>query len=200
MISFAGKGILRILAAIGLLVVLVTFTPLVSWWAKLYAGAWNDPAGDVLIVLAGDQLDDGIIGRSSYWRCVYAAMAWKAGGFRGILISGVRSAPLMADLMVFNGVPRDAIRLEPRSSSTRENALFTAGLLRQIPGTKVLLTSDFHMLRAHRAFAKAGVEVLPRPFPDALKRSQHWHNRLEVFFDLVLETLKIVWYAAHNWI
>src|SRR5215813_5065330 len=55
------------LAGLGLLVVLVTMTPLVSWWAGALAGPWEDPAGDVLIVLGGSLLADGVMGPSSYW-------------------------------------------------------------------------------------------------------------------------------------
>jgi uncharacterized SAM-binding protein YcdF (DUF218 family) len=195
------KVIVHSLAVIGAVVVVATCTPLVSWWAMLYAGTWDDSAGEVMVVLAADQIDAHMIGRSSYWRSVYAVWVWKEGGFRTIVISGERSTTQpMADFIAFSGVPRNAILLEPRSATTRENAVFTADLLRQTPGKKVLLTSDFHMFRARRAFNKAGMSVLPRPFPDALKRSQNWRNRLDVFFDLMLESCKIIWYAAHGWI
>jgi uncharacterized SAM-binding protein YcdF (DUF218 family) len=201
MLTSLRKAASRILIAIGLLVVVVTATPLVEWWAGLYAGNWDDSTGDVMIVLAGDMIDAKIIGRHSYWRSVYAVWVWKEGGVRTIVISGDKSTSQpMADFMVFSGVPREIIRLEPRAVSTRENALFTTEMLRGTPGKKVLLTSDFHMFRARRAFLKAGLPVAARPFPDAIKRAQNWRNRLEVFFDLALETVKIVWYAAHGWI
>jgi len=45
---------------------------------------------------------------------------------------------------------------ENYSRSTRENALNTARLLAGDTGTLVLMTSDFHMYRALRAFRKAG--------------------------------------------
>lgn len=191
----------RILALIGAAVLIVTATPLVSWWASWYAGAWNDPSGDVMIVLVGDTLDPYLIGRSSYWRSVYAVRAWKAGHFQKVIISGERPASqLMQEYLAFSGVPGAAILIEPASTTTRENALFTQRLLSGAAGSKVLLTSDYHMFRAHRAFERVGLRVLPRPFPDALKRSQRWQNRLEVFFDLLLESAKIVWYEAHGWL
>src|SRR5262245_40190209 len=76
------------LAGLGFLCVLVTATPLVSWWATILAGPWADPTGDVLIVLAGSSLDGGLIGESSYWRATYAVLAWRAGGFRRVVVSG----------------------------------------------------------------------------------------------------------------
>jgi len=63
-----------------------------------------------------------------------------------------------------------------------------------------LLTSDYHMFRAHRAFTKAGLAVAPRPFPDAIKRSQNWENRWPVFVELCNETAKICYYYIRGWI
>jgi len=97
-------------------------------------------------------------------------------------------------------VPAQAIQIETQSRSTRENALYVKALLAGVPGRKVLLTSDYHMFRAHRAFKKAGLEVVPRPYPDAGKRASGWTGRWPAFLDLVRETIKIGYYYAHGWI
>jgi uncharacterized SAM-binding protein YcdF (DUF218 family) len=76
------------LASLGLLLVLVTVTPVVFWWAGVLAGPWEDPNGDVLIVLGGSLLDKGLMGQSSYWRSVYALRAWRQGSFQKIVING----------------------------------------------------------------------------------------------------------------
>src|SRR5438445_426314 len=78
----------RALIAIGLLYVVVSASPVTDWWARGLSGAWNDPKGDVLIVLGGDYLGDSTIGLHSYWRTGYAARAWRAGGIRQVLVSG----------------------------------------------------------------------------------------------------------------
>ncbi len=75
------RFIVGVLAAIGFLFVLVTFTPINFWWASHLAGAWNDPVGEMLIVPGADAVQ-GSIGYSSYWRSVYAVRAWKQGGFQ----------------------------------------------------------------------------------------------------------------------
>lgn len=75
------RALVALLAGLGLLVVVVTFTPLVSWYSGLLAGAWEDPRGDVLIVLAAERLDSDTLGLGSYWRSVYANLAWREGGF-----------------------------------------------------------------------------------------------------------------------
>jgi uncharacterized SAM-binding protein YcdF (DUF218 family) len=181
--------------------VIVTFSPLLGWWAAALSGAMADPRGDVLIVLAGDRIEPAMIGETSYWRSVYAVWAWRSGGFRRIVVSGEQAgAAPMRDFMVCQGVPAEAIALEPRSASTRENAEFTAALLKTEAGKRVLLTSDYHMYRARRAFEKAGLAVLPRPFPDAAKRINQRPNRWPVFCELIRETIKIGYYYARGWI
>jgi uncharacterized SAM-binding protein YcdF (DUF218 family) len=68
------------------------------------------------------------------------------------------------------------------------------------PGKKVLLTSDYHMFRAFRAFRKTGLQVEPRPFPDAYKRINKWNLRWPVFLDLCLEASKTGYYRMRGWI
>jgi uncharacterized SAM-binding protein YcdF (DUF218 family) len=183
----------------------VTFTPLDYWWATWLAGPWNGPSGDVLIVLGGSVLDDGTIGGSTYWRAVYAVRAWREGRFKAIVLSGGgppggSAAEAMRDFIVAQGVPRESIWLESRSQSTRENAVFAKPILDGMPGRKVLLTSDFHMYRAQRAFKKVGLDVVPRPFPDVRKRAQKPLGRWEAFLDLAQETAKIADYYVRGWI
>lgn len=201
------RGILHGLAAVGLLFLTVTFTPLVVWWATLLAGPWHDPRGDVLIVPAGSSLVPGILGESSYWRSVYAVLAWREGSFREVILSGggdgQGAEPVCETMRRFleaHGVPSDRIRLERRARSTRESAVFTAALLADEPGLKVLLTSDYHMFRAARAFRSAGVDLSPRPFPDVRKRAGQWSARPTIFVELVEETVKIGYYAMRGWI
>jgi uncharacterized SAM-binding protein YcdF (DUF218 family) len=192
------------LAALGLLVVLVTVTPLTPWWAARLAGPWTNPKGDILIVAGGSILRNGAIGESSYWRAIHGALSYREGGFREVVVSGGgEPRPIaipIADYLVSQGVPRDRIRLETRSRTTRENALNVTALLAGAAGRKVLLTSDYHMYRAYRTFRKAGLEVEPAPFPDAGKRGSSWRGRWPAFLDLVAESAKILYYRARGWI
>jgi uncharacterized SAM-binding protein YcdF (DUF218 family) len=132
---------------------------------------------------------------------VYAARAWREGHFRTIVISGGTGiADSMREFLLFEHVPADKIVLESRSTSTRENALLVAPLLKSMPGTKVLLTSDFHMYRSFRAFRKAGIDVVPRPIPDVFKTASDWTLRWQVFVELMTETAKIAGYRLRGWI
>lgn len=194
-------------AVLGMTMAVVSSTPLVAWWARHLAGTWNDPDGDVLIVLGGSMLDGEVMGLSSYWRSVYGVLAFRAGSFREVLISGgdvdgtgTPVAQPMGEFMRCAGVPAGVLRTELESRNTRENAVRTARLLANVPGRKVLLTSDYHMFRARRAFARAGLEVAPRPFPDVIKRSQRWEARWGCFLDLLGETARILYYFLRGWI
>ncbi len=202
------RRFLRVLVSaatvVGLLLVVVTVTPLVDWWAGALAGPWNDPQGDVLIVLGGAVGEHGIMGANSYLRSEYAILAYREGAFRKLAISGggqpIPIALAMRDFLTCMGVPPTAILVESASTSTRENAVYTKKLLEAVPGKKVLLTSDYHMFRAYRAFRKVGLDVAPRPIPDARKRATRWLGRWPAFLDLVQETAKILYYFARGWI
>lgn len=201
----AVRILVTVLAVIGFLFVVVTITPINFWWTNQLAGSWNNPAGDVLVVPGADALED-IIGYSSYLRSAYAVRAWKEGGFRTVVVCGggetgkPSTAEEMRDFMVAEGIPATAVRVENESTSTRENALKSKPLLDQLAGRKILLTSDYHMFRAYRAFRKAGIDVQPSPFPDAIKQSMSWANRWSVFLGLCKETVKIAYYFLRGWI
>ncbi len=183
---------------------LVTFTPLVPWWAHRLSGPMDNKKGDILIVLASADSSDDVLSYSSYLRSKYAVRAWHEGWVKTIIVSGganhdVPVAQAMADFMHAEGVPAELIRTEPASNSTRENALFTVPMVKDMAGAKVLLTSDYHMYRAQRTFEKAGIQVIPRPFPDVFKRSTSLSGRWSGFIDLCEETVKIVYYSARGW-
>lgn len=191
------------LQLLGLLMLLVTFTPLVSWWAGLLAGSWNDPKGEVLIVLAGSGPTDGILGESSYLRSQYAVLAYREGWVRTVVISGGGTPPIataMRDFIVCHGVPAERVITETGSQSTHESATQLRSVLQNVPGRKVLLTSDYHMFRARRALARAGIEVSTRPIPDARKRAARWLGRWPAFLTLIVEYVKIGYYFIRGWI
>jgi len=190
----------------GVLVLVASSTPLVKVWAASLANPWYDSGHcQTLIVLGGAESEDGVLGYSSYWRSVYAVRAYRAHPFKRIFISGgsgstPSTAESMALFLAASGVPSEIIRLDSKSKSTRENALFTFRVIGAEPGCKELMTSDFHTFRASRAFREVGMDVRPTPVPDALKRSSSWNQRWLVLFDVAVETAKIVVYKWRGWI
>ena len=186
-------------AFVGLVFLLATFSPFVRWYARTLRGSWTDPRGDTLIVLGGSNID-GFPGPSTVLRCMNAVIAYRERGFRKIVVSGYLVGPHMRNLLIAEGVPPEAVVAEENSSSTRENAVEVARLLSGEPGPKVLMTSDYHMFRAVRAFHKAGLDVEPWPVPDALKRVGNRPSTWSAFVDEATESAKIVYYAWHGWI
>jgi uncharacterized SAM-binding protein YcdF (DUF218 family) len=193
-----------VLISIGLLVVLVSATPLTVWWAQRMAGPVYAQTGDVLIVLAGSTVDGLYLGESSYWRSVYAVLAWRQGGFQKVILVGRAShrmpaSEMMRHFLVSHGVPPERIVLETESQNTQENARMVAPLL-PTGGKRVLLTSDYHMPRALAVFRRQGIAVEPLPVPDAGKRGSRWQGRWPAFLDLCTETVAWCWYRANHWI
>lgn len=189
----------NLLAAIGLFTVLVISTPLVEWWARVYASPIEQPKGDVLILLSAAGDDNGGISYSSYWRARQALVAWQTGGFSKIVVSG-GGGPGILNFLVGEGIPREAIIAEWGSQSTRENGIAVARLVAGMPGRKVLLTSEFHIFRASRVFRKLGMDVAPMAAPDVLHSTEHWNGRFQAFQTMVVESAKIVYYCLRGWI
>ena len=198
-----GRIIVRCIFCLGLLVLVVTATPLVGWWAKALSGNWSEASGGTLVVFGNEVQSDGIIGMGSYWRTVYAVRAWREGTFqRMILCGGPSSYPVaeaMRQFVVSQGVDPNRVLVDRESTSTRENALMARRLAGNQPKV-VLLTSDYHMFRAIRAARKAGLSATPRPVPDLLKAASNWRTRWDAFLGLLVESVKIIYYWGRGWI
>lgn len=192
--------IVRFLATIGLLFLLITFTPFVSWYAAQLARPWSSERGEAMVVLSAEEPNSGVMAVGTYWRCFMALVYYREHPYDRIVVSGKDSAPRMRDFFVLNGVPADRILAENSATNTHENAEFTAPMLAGIQGPIVLITSDIHMFRARRCFAKAGVQVSTPAVPDVIKRAGSYSARLELFIGEVRETASIVYYWYRGWI
>ncbi|MGD0802094.1 MAG: YdcF family protein [Terracidiphilus sp.] len=195
----AGRVLVRLLAAVGLITVLVISTPIVQWWAQAYSGPIEQPKGDVLILLSAAADDHGGISYSSFWRARQTLFAWQTRGFKKIVICGGGGSGIQ-DFLIAEGIPREAIIAEWKSTSTRENAIEAARLIQAMPGKKVLLTSDFHIYRALRVFRKLGIEAAPMAVPDVQQSTENWQGRFSAFETMSVETVKIAYYALRGWI
>lgn len=206
-------GILvRLLAIAGAITVGVSAVNIPGFVARRLAGKWAAPKGDVLIVLAAGSIDDEFLDGRSYWRSVYAARVWRQGGFRQVLVSGGSEngrtpvSTVMRQVLIAYGVPEAAIATETRSNSTRENAVLTKEMLARgvgqaggSPGRLVMLTSDYHIYRAEAVFRAAGLPVEALPFPDVIKQSNDWRQRLPAMLVVAEELVKIAYYRFKGW-
>ena len=68
----------------------------------------------------------------------------------------------MTDFLVEFGVPNNRIISESKSKNTRENALYTKGMMDSLKiHTIALVTSSLHMRRSVGTFSKLGFDVIP---------------------------------------
>jgi uncharacterized SAM-binding protein YcdF (DUF218 family) len=194
------RGALAILGAAQLFVL---FTPVTRWWLAALTGPWGAPDGNVLLVLGGDQVESGPAGRATFWRTFYAAHLWKRGNFQKVLVSGSGDPPIaeqMRRMLIVAGVPPEAIAMEARSRTTRENALEAANWKWASTDRVVLVSSDLHMRRATAAFRRVGLEVTPCPAPDGIKQYLRVATRWSLALDLGVETAKLGYYWIRGWI
>ncbi|MDW8287700.1 MAG: YdcF family protein [Flammeovirgaceae bacterium] len=105
-------------------------------------------------------------------RVLHAALLYQRGIIKKILVTGSYvklsgdvkdEAASMKELLLLCGVPEEAIILENKARNTRENALFSAEIIRREYPTAslMLITSAFHMRRAVACFEKVGLHVTP---------------------------------------
>lgn len=152
--------------------------------------AAND-AADAALVLSGDV---------DYLRIRHAAALHARGRVKLLLVTGAgvggdsgRELARQAQLL---GVPAEAIVVEERSTTTRENVVNAAPIVRERRWTRVaLVTSASHMGRALRAARRAVPEIewVPVAVADAGPPARLYRSRLG-------EWVKLAGYAARGWI
>ena len=203
------RGLLRavrtLLVVVGAATVLVTTTPVVPWIARALTIGWTDGGGDVLVVLMGSTVTGPTLpggrlaGQNTYWRAVHAVHIWRTNHFRRLVLIGEHSEDVKP-LFVSSGIPESQIDLETRSTTTRENAAFARPLLSGETGRILMVSSDFHMYRAVRCFRQEGINVLPQPAPDILKRARSPFARWQCLGEVATEIVKIGYYRFRGWI
>jgi uncharacterized SAM-binding protein YcdF (DUF218 family) len=156
-----------------------------------YRPASKDVHAPAALVLSGDV---------DYLRVKRAAGLHREGRVGMLLLTGAGvggdSALGLADEARALGVPAEAMVLEKHSTTTRENVIGAAAVIRERGWTSVaLVTSASHMARALRAARRAAPEVewLPVAVPDAGPPSRIRRTRLQ-------EWAKLAWYFVRGWI
>ncbi|MEO1743626.1 MAG: YdcF family protein, partial [Cyanobacteria bacterium J06629_9] len=81
-------------------------------------------------------------------------------------VSGTGDAHSMVELLREEGLDPAAVDGENCSRTTKENALYTAQILKPQGVERIILVTDApHMLRSHLTFRNVGFEVIPHPSP-----------------------------------
>ncbi|MBN1966912.1 MAG: YdcF family protein [Anaerolineae bacterium] len=126
---------------------------------------------DAIVMLGAGIDDDGTASDAQIRRAQHAAALYHAGYAANIICTGgiaydrPRSeAAVCADLLVEEGVPRDAIWLDEISLSTEENAIESARIMREHGWVSALVASDdLHLWRAHLLFTRYVDVVMTSP-------------------------------------
>lgn len=162
----------------------------------LYGKGLEVPRGDwQAIVVLGAGLDrHGEATPSLRHRVERGVELWREGVaplviFSGGNTTGRSEAEAAAEVAEGLGLPREVMRLEERSTSTRENAAFTAAAypLRRV----VIVSNAYHLFRARRVFAHFFDEVAAAPARTELSAGIRGSLR---------EVLALGWYAVHGWL
>jgi uncharacterized SAM-binding protein YcdF (DUF218 family) len=105
------------------------------------------------------------------------------------------------------GVPDSSIVLESESKVTRDEAVFTAKILRDRGITScIVVTSDTHMRRALATFRRAGLNAVPAialnpmGFASARRRWVPTQQALEFSQEVVHEYIGLAWYRLRGWL
>ncbi|MBL8210481.1 MAG: YdcF family protein [Bryobacterales bacterium] len=191
-------SVLSLFAAIGLLLFVVTLTPLVPWWVAQLSGPALRVPGDSLIVLGESTslLPTGVVlDQASYWLCEHAKTTYRQGGFRRMVVSsrpavGTSAAVIMADVLQAAGLADNAIRVEALGDTPMEQARRLAAYHSGDAGAgrMVVLTRDYKAARTRRALRRAGLNAVVAPAPDAQVRAAHRSERWRIFLELCRET------------
>ena len=164
----------------------------------LFVGSWlavEDPLekADAIVAISGD----------TGARADSAVTLWKAGWAPIIVFSGasidpesVSSAEIMRREALRQGVPENAMLIEPASATTEENASFVARLMvERKMRTAILVTSPYHQRRASmefaRAFEAAGLSFRNRPASDPEWNAFLWWRQEPTRSRTLLELVKL---------
>lgn len=169
--AFAGEVVFLAVTASSALAVGylgLLFSSFVAYLA--FHSLWSRGTGHEAIITLGAGLDGTAVtpllaGRLD--RALTAHQAEKAAGNDPLLITSggqgpgeaVAEAVAMAEYLEHRGAPPDRIRRETLSTNTEENLLFTKRILDEegCEGTVLVVTSNYHTLRAAALAKRAGI-------------------------------------------
>jgi len=143
------KWLLRVVLVLFTLLVLLAAAALLYPQKFLCVDSGSVKA-DVMVVLGGGSHD----------RPERAAELFKERIAPRILVSGLGDCAIYRRSLIQAGVPAQAIQMEDRSRTTRENAILAVNLLRHQGARRVIIvTSWYHSRRALACFEHYGPEI-----------------------------------------
>ncbi|MCR0985121.1 YdcF family protein [Roseomonas populi] len=210
LLAWRGSRAAGLGAAVAAAVILLLATPAVS--ALLMASLEREVdlpappprAAPAAIIVLGAEVTHGrhgaAVGPLTLERLRAGAALQRRTGLPLLVTGGVLSPgdPPLAALMA-RSLEEDfrtpARWVEPRAADTRDNAVFSAAMLRaEGIGAAFVVSHAWHLPRALEAFGRAGLEVVPEApdrVPDPRFDLPHWLPRV----DRLVES----WFALREW-
>jgi uncharacterized SAM-binding protein YcdF (DUF218 family) len=154
-----------------------------------YGQADHAAAADVIVILGGGTLPDGSPSPATTRRVEHAVALYRKGLAPYLICTGgyTQQHPksegrACADLAHQEGVPSSAILMEEVSTSTEENAV-EARKVMAAHGfkTALLVTDNFHMLRAEMLFHRQGISVILSPAQVTTGPLEAWRAVIDTY-------------------
>jgi len=207
-----------------------------NWINSLVLTAWETPPMlvseieapfDLAIVLGGySKLGNDLPNDQQLFpfanggnRLNHAVELYKLGKVKKLLLSGgsgkvfgekVSESTEAKSYLLSIGIPASDIIVEPTSRNTRENALFTANLLKELHLSRqsiLLISSANHLPRAHKCFTAVGlsvtpfaVDVTPKPIAFQLENIIPQIDALNNWKGLIKEWVGYFVYWMRGWV
>jgi uncharacterized SAM-binding protein YcdF (DUF218 family) len=150
---------------------------------------------DAIVVLGAQVRPDGSAGHGLQSRALHALRLYRKGFAPKVICTGgvgdnpPAEAQAAAKILLSRGLPRTALLLENKSTSTWENAVFAARICKAHGWRKVIVVSDpFHLWRAEHNFARNGVLAWGAP----VEREQWSRQPARKFFWTTREAILVI--------
>jgi len=145
--------------------VFIFYTPLLWFLARPLKIFEQPQKADAIVVLGAGVGETGNPGKSTIERARYAAQLYKDGWAPYMIFStgyvwSFQEAEDMKLIATSSGVPKEAVLLETKSSSTYENVRFVKEMLDRKRWRSILLVSaPYHMRRVSLVFKKVAPDI-----------------------------------------
>ena len=201
------------LVSLSLVVLIVCYTPVMLAPAKQFVRSdGNTSQVDAVVVLSGSMTEDGLITREPIVRLLSGIAEARKLHVRTLAMSviseqtgsrGVISSERDQRALVAQYAPDLELLLVRDVHSTHDEALQFVALGRTHRWQRIaVVTSPTHTKRACKTFETLGIAVTCRP-SDSREYSLRYlggaHSRLNVFRDVMYETLATMLYRSRGW-
>ena len=188
---------------------LTAATPVSNIFGQRLAISETLQPSDAIVVLGAGLIHTGVLREESLRRAVRGIELYKQGLAPLLVVLGparrdepnISEAEVRSRLAQSLGIPTDAILKLESTTTTRDESIQTANLLRQRNVRSIILvTESLHMRRAQLTFERAGLEVRAAISSDYPKAINLPAPRLWLAMRVVQESAALIYYRLAGYI